>query len=209
LKSLLHVSAIMFVGLVTVAPAVHAGVLQSYTLTWSGASQQNGATATGHITLDLSTVINPGTTFQNGTPFVTAFDITVTGASSGNGTFGFADFNGAPQVGGFYIITGGTLDFLSELVGQATPGGPWGSTHDGGTGDFNVFNNGTDGSAPEGTFYFLLTTNDGLGDTMALTSFKPDASTPEPSSLILLPAIFIAGLVVARKRPLAARVSHS
>jgi hypothetical protein len=172
-----------------------------FDLAWSGAAFGNDASATGTITLNLADIKNPGTTEQDVTPFVTDFSITVTGASSGDGTFNFSDFNGAPpsQVGGFYIITGGTLDFSSQLVGQSTPEGPWASKHDGSTGDFNIFNNGTDLNAPEGTFFFQLTTADGNGDNMYLTSFAP-AAVPEPSSLILLSTALLGIAFVARKR---------
>ncbi len=69
------------------------------------------------ITLDLADVINPGSNFQNATPFVTNFSITVTGAGSGDGTFGFSDFNGASIAGGFDLLTPSTLNFNSQLVG--------------------------------------------------------------------------------------------
>lgn len=172
-----------------------------FDLAWSGAALGNTASATGTITLNLADITNPGETVQNISSFVTDFSITVTGASSGDGTFGFGDYNGSGTLGGFYLITGGTLDFTSQLVGQPTPGGPWGSNHGGSsTGDFNIFTNNNDPSAPVGTFYFTLTTNDGVGDAMYLTSFAPASSVPEPSSAIPLSAAMLALAFVARKR---------
>lgn len=110
-----------------------------FDLAWSGAALGNTASATGTITLNLADMNNPGGTEQDVNPFVTNFSITVTGAGAGDGTFGFSDFNGALQQGGFRLDTaGGTLDFTSQLVGQATLGGPWASTQDGSTGDFNI-----------------------------------------------------------------------
>jgi hypothetical protein len=171
-----------------------------FDLAWSGGALGNGASAIGTITLNLADINNPGETVQGSTPFVTDFSITVTGAGSGNGTFGFGDFNGSATEGGFYLITGGTLDFTSQLVGQSTPGGPWGSTHGGNTGDFNIFTNGNDPNAPLGTFFFQLTTADGQGDSMDLTSFAPASAVPEPSSVILLSIALLGLAFVARRR---------
>lgn len=192
------IATLMGVGLLVVA-AGQAKADSVFDLAWSGAALGNSATATGTITLNLADINNPGTTDQNDSPFVTDFNITVTGATSGDGSFDFGDFNGSPTVGGFYIITGGTLDFTSQLVGQPTPIGPWGSTHDGSSGDFNIFSNNNDPSAPLGTFFFTLTTNGGNGDSMYLTSFAP-AAVPEPSSVIPMSAALLALAFVARKR---------
>jgi hypothetical protein len=174
-----------------------------FDLAWSGAALGNTATATGTITMNLADINNPGQTDQNVTPFVTNFSITVAGANLGDGTFNFSDFNGADSLsdGGFYIITGSTLDFTSQLVGQSTSSGPWGSSHTNGTtGDFNIFNNGNDDNAPTGTFYFTLTTEGGNGDSMYLTSFAPASAVPEPSSVIPLSAALLGLAFVVRKR---------
>jgi hypothetical protein len=172
-----------------------------FDLAWSGAALGNTASATGTITLNLADVNNPGPTVQAVSPFVTNFSITVTGAGAGDGTFGFSDYNGSSGDGGFELYTGGsTLDFTSQLVGQTTPGGPWGSSHIGSTGDFNIFNNGNDDNAPNGTFFFTLTTEDGSGDSMYLTSFAPASAVPEPSSAIPLSAALLALALVVRKR---------
>jgi hypothetical protein len=192
------VPTLMGAGLLLVA-AGQANADAVFDLAWSGAALGNGATATGTITLNLADINNPGTTNQSDSPFVTDFSIAVTGASSGDGTFNFADYNGSSTLGGFYLITGGTLDFTSQLVGQSTPDGPWGSTHTGSTGDFNIFPNGNDPSAPLGTFFFTLTTDDGSGDPMYLTSFAP-ASVPEPSSVIPLSMALLALAFVVRRR---------
>ena len=64
----------------------------TYKLQWSGADLGNSATAEGTITLDDTLVPNPGrASGQN--PFGTTFSdlvMTVSGASSGNGTFSSA-----------------------------------------------------------------------------------------------------------------------
>jgi hypothetical protein len=169
-------------------------IIRTFDVSWSGKPFGNNATATGQITLDLSKVNNPGITSQFTNSFVTGFTITISGASSGNGTFPFADFNGAFDDGGFVLNTeGGTLDFSKQLVGQPTLGDPWGSTHNGSSGDFNIFSNFTS-TAPQGTDFFQLTTDIGNQDDMALTSFAPAgvARVPEPSTLALL-ALGVAG----------------
>jgi hypothetical protein len=183
-----------------IVASVQANAGQVFDLTYSGATLGNNATATGTITLELLNMNNPGTTDQNPSLFVTDFSITVTGASSGNGTFGFSDFNGSGILGGFYLATnGGTLDFGSELVGQPTSGSAWGTTpSSGAAGDFNIFTNGTDPTAPNGTFFFQITTNGGSGDSLFLTSFAP---APEPgSALLVLPALIALGALKVRKR---------
>lgn len=175
-----------------------------FDVAWSGAALGNDASATGTISLNLADVSNPGQTDQGVTPFVTNFSITVMGAGSGDGTFGFSDYNGMlgeVTDGGFYIMTGGsTLNFNTQLVGQSTAGGPWGSTHDGNTGDFNIFSNSNDPNAPTGTSYFEITTAGGLGDAMYLTSFAPASAVPEPSSAVPLSIALLGLAFVVRKR---------
>lgn len=93
--------------------------IMTYDLTWSGAAFDNSVVAAGQITLDVDLINNPGTTSQNSSPFVQDFSITVSGATTDNGTFGFGDFNGASTSGGFILDTGGgTLDFTKQLFGR-------------------------------------------------------------------------------------------
>ena len=84
-------------------------------------SGSDTATATGRITIDDSLLLNPGYNGTASSPFVVAFDITISGASAGNGTFVRGDF------GQIWLDTGLlALDFSRELVGQTTQGEPWG-----------------------------------------------------------------------------------
>ncbi len=197
MKSLLRIplAGITFL----VAASVQANAGQVFDLTYSGAAFDNGATATATITLEIPNINNPGTTDQNPSQFVSDFSITITGASSGNGTFGFSDFNGSSTLGGFYLQTnGGVLDFGRQLVGQPTSGMPWGSVPSTGqAGDFNIFNNGTDLNAPNGTNFFQITTANGRGDRLYLTSFAP---APEPGSVLLVVPALIGLALKARKR---------
>lgn len=139
-----------------------------FDLEWSGTSFGNTASATGQITIDDALLANPGNNDSSVTAgLVPAFTITISGATTGDGTFTLGDFS---QI---LLNTGALeLDFSTELVGQPTDQAPWGTSQPGDTGgDFNLFNSSP--AAPNGTFYFELTTNAGAGDKMLLTSFRP------------------------------------
>jgi hypothetical protein len=138
--------------------------------TWSGAGMGNSATASALITIDDTVLLNPGQNDTSSNPFVVDFRMNVSGAASGNGSFNLSDF-------GYIILHTGpgnpgdlALDFTQELVGQPTGADPWGDTGAGG-GDFNVFD--ASPGAPEGIWFFTVCTDEGSGDCMELTSFKP------------------------------------
>jgi hypothetical protein len=182
-------------------PSAEAG-FTTFDLSWSGASFGNSAVATGTITMDPSVLATSGYNDNSGyalpaNPFATSFSITISGASSGNGTFTLGDFDTV------LINLNGTLDFTKELVGQATAGDPWG-TPDGNGGDFNLLNQTKPGNpaAPNGTIYFTLTTDAGSGDPMLLTSFRPAPSAvPEPSGIILVSTgLGLTGIAILRRR---------
>jgi hypothetical protein len=184
---------LLLVTLLALAASAYADVFQTYNLTWSGVPFDNNASATGQITIDLTTLPNPsGGTYDMYNDIV-SLTVTVTGASSGNGTWSRSDLAPLSNLGTYtYWDTGGaTLDLHKELVGQPTTGNPWG-TPDGLSGDFNLFfTNG----GPIGTFYFTMTTAGGNGDSLALTSFAP--AVPEPGTLALMGsgAMLLAGTI--------------
>lgn len=153
----------------------------------------NTAKAVGTITFDQSTLAN---TWSDGSNFiyhvkdpveVLALDLTVTGASSGNGHFTLSSF-------GFVAWqTNGTLDLTQPLLGQATEDKPWGTTYDHYSGDFNLFG---EADAPGGQSAFHLATYGGHGDVMVLTSMKEVPSgVPEPlSAALMLAGLSVVGL---------------
>jgi hypothetical protein len=182
----LPVTAIVAVS-VGLATSAHASIL-SFDLDWSGASFGNGATAVGTISLDDALMNNPGSTDTGTAGFITAFSITVSGSAGGDGTFGLADF------ATIFLDTGGlALDLTQELVGQPTLGDPWGTSQPGATGgDFNMFSNGNNPLAPNGSWFFELSA--ASGEQMLLTSFRP---VPAPGAAALLG---LGGLMAARRR---------
>jgi hypothetical protein len=182
-----HLRLLASLCLVLAAATPASAAVTVFDVAWSGASFSNSATATGQISIDTALLPNPSGVMFNSSfsPIVTGVSITILGATSGNGTFGLADFTGW-----IWDTSGATLDLGAELVGQ----GGWGQ---GFVGDFNLF--GTGSPAPSGFAPFTLRTDGSVfGDQMLLTSFAP-ASVPEPSRM-LLGALGVMGMVLRRRR---------
>jgi hypothetical protein len=179
-------------------PPAKADVFQTFDVEWSGAvlppvaGPPNSATASALITFDLTNLPNPNSLsnifLRPVTNYITALSLTVSGASAGNGTFGLSDFSSSGLF--FWNTNGATLDLTKQLVGQSTPGGPWGTCFDETCGDFNLIGSGT---APVGAAAFTLATNGDLisGQFMVLTSFNP---VPGPIAGAGLPGLIFAGV---------------
>lgn len=173
------------------AAAGSAQAATTFYMQYSGLAFANDATASGTIVIDEALLPNPGNT-----QFADAFglvvldlNLVVSGASSGNGTFTLADFDGW-----IWSTGGATLDLGAQLVGQSTNGGPWGS---GESGDFNLFS-APSGGAPVGWAPFTLKLASGYGEEIALTSFS---SVPEPSTYgLLLGGLALAGAAIRRRK---------
>ena len=206
-------------GLLLAASCVSAAPL---TFNFTFDDPNSDAQAVGSITFEDTLLANPGANeFFLPDPAVLAISMTVSGATSGNGVFGLEDFTEV-----VFDTDGATLDFGSQLVGQATPDSTWG-TPDGNSGDFNFFSSGgkgvnryasggnapTGGAAPEGVFFFTLGANGGADEEMVLAGMSvpagpvaPPATLPIGREAMLLLAGML-GLVAAfaiRRRKLRA-----
>jgi hypothetical protein len=188
-RTLIPIAAIALV--TAFAIPVHASQ-QTFDLIYAGING-SAATASGTITFDPS-VVNA----DNGlvTADVTGFSITVTGASSGNGTFGLADYDDV------FIDQSGPLDFTTQLVGQSN------------LDDFNFLTNsvGAAAGAPAGSDPETIQTDNRTEDILTLTSFLPAVTAaPEPSPMVAfaIGALGIGGLIVVRRKSTAATQASS
>jgi hypothetical protein len=176
-------------------PAAKADTVQTYDLAWSGAAFGNLASATGVITLDLSTLPNPsatggsglfGTDYVDISSDITSLSVTVSGAVAGNGTFTLANLAPDSSFGTetYWDTNGNTLNMEGNILTQLQADG----------GDFNLF---FAPPGPQGSSVLVLTTDGLSGNPMNMTEFSPVA-TPEPGTLPL--ALLCLGLLVGVKR---------
>ena len=181
------VVAVLFSSVVQAAPV-------TFNFVFSGASltPPNTTVITGSITYDGTQVNNPGTTGGfNSVTGVLALDVTVSGATAGNGHFTLSDFHGV------LFTNNGTsaLNFSNSLIGQNVGGTLiWGPLPAGSAGDFNLF--GT-GNAPVGMAPFALCANGGQaeGSCASLVSMTPPVATPAPTLGVWMLALL--GLILA------------
>jgi outer membrane autotransporter protein len=131
-----------------------------------------GATATGSLTSTNSIGGTPASGSFGNIPFVSlsALNVVVAGAASGNGTFTLVDFSDM-----FFNQLPGTLDFTQNLVGQAA------------LDDFNLFGGGP---APSGIAPFVLASG-GTFMTLTCLALQGYANTACSSAAPTAPVIQI------------------
>ncbi|HSQ81636.1 MAG TPA: hypothetical protein VLU54_10975 [Casimicrobiaceae bacterium] len=174
--------------------AVVAGRAQAAPVTFNFQYAVGGATATGHVTFESTLLPNPGVlNVPLPNPAVLDLQVTVSGATAGNGTYGLGSFTGI-----VFDTGGATLDFSTQLVGQPTLTSNWGTPNGGPGGDFNLFGAAP---APRGVYFFTLGANGGAADPMVLVSMtQAGGATPVPAldgrGLVLL-AVLLGGVGLA------------
>jgi hypothetical protein len=166
----------------------------TFNFTFSGASFSNGAVANGWITFsDASYAYQPvsGSQYLMSGSEVSALSLTVSGASSGNGTFTKSDFSAMT------FWTPQALDLNLQLVGQAPVGQNtfWGNDVTSIDGDFNFFKIAS--PVPDGVNNFTLAADGGMAENMLLVSM---VAVPEPATYAAILGSLALGLVVVRRR---------
>ena len=136
----------------------------TYNVQWSGAgaTPSNSATATGTVTFSTDPFGAAVFCYSFATCNITSLSITVSGASTGNGTFTLSDFYNLS------ISTSGALNTSTNLYGQP------------GFNDFSVSSGG--GGAPSNSYYFTIKSFNGTGDPLVMTSMLLQ-SPPAPSAV--------------------------
>lgn len=139
---------------------------QPFTFQFTFCAPQSQADARGYITFEESLLQNPFSgEIEFPDPQVIDLSVTVSGASSGNGTFGINEFESI-----LWDSNGATLDFGQELVGQPTPGQPFGTPAVNNAGDFNFNRAISSPSSPDAFDAFSMAADGGGADELMLRS---------------------------------------
>lgn len=142
IRSSVRLALVVMTMLTVTGGSALADVYQTYDLAWSGSVLGNSASASGGITLDLTTLINPtvpgglgGSSYYDIISDITSLTVTVTGAGAGNGTFTLADLcacsHDIPVSGSFtfWNTNSDTVNMQGNVLAQLTAD----------RGDFNLF----------------------------------------------------------------------
>jgi hypothetical protein len=182
--------AALLCGLLATTGAAQAGTI-TYGLKYTTVT--SGATASGFVSFNDAVLPNGPVSLSNISAAalgVVDWGLTVTGATSGNGTFTLADIQAvAGQQDGWLWVLSAPINLNSELVAQA------------GFSDFNwCAGTASCGSAtaPGGSSAKHIQTNGETGEILTLVSMTPE-SVPEPFTLSLFGA-GLAGAVAMRRR---------
>jgi len=176
-------------GLLLVPLGASANII-SFDLSYTGVN--NSASGIGFISFDDTVLPNTAGSWGNVSPAtlgITDFSITISGASSGNGTFGLADFAADPDGWVWNLVGPLDLSLGSELVGQAN------------LSDFN-WCAGTQSCgnplAPGGVSPFTIATSGETGNALVLSSMVVTA-VPVPAAVWLFGSA-LAGLGWMRRK---------
>ena len=181
------------IGFACISTAANASdIEQQYVVVWSGSSFGNSANATGTMTLDLTTLPNPESTYTDIFSDIVSLSITVTGAGAGNGTFTLANLapDSDESTYTYWFTNSDTINMEGNVLSQLETD----------SGDFNLF---FASPGPQGSMPLTLDTDALEGFNMAMIEFSP---APEPGTgTLMLSALGFLGLTAAMRKRISVR----